>query len=823
MATAAAERPLLPGADFYPDAVARIEVETRTPFDALRLQTLGFDIVSERPHVWTRILAWPGDAEALERAGFRFRILEADFGRAEALAKGALPDRTRLKPLSGGTQVTAVPPEGSGSLGGFYAPAEIEALMDSLAAFDAAGIVSDVVTIGTTVQGRPIRALGFFRESPPDTNRPRVLFTALTHAREPEGMQVLARFMRDLVSNYNVDPNLTYLVNNREIWVVPVVNPDGYQYNYNTWFTTGSFGLWRKNLRDNNGSGTITSADGVDLNRNFGFQWGFDNVGSSPTASSQTYRGPSGFSEPETRALRDFCNLKRFSTAQNFHTYAEVCLYPWGYNATLPPDSTFYVRVVDDMLREPVYAYGFAADLLYLVNGDANDWMYGDVVQKPRVLAVTTEVGTQNDNFWPPASRIAPLAAAQQRSNVVLSYAAGCYVRAIDAQIVSDDGFWHPGLTAGVRLTLQNNGLLASSANGLMVTASTTTPGVTVEDATSPFPTLPPGASGAPVGDDLFVLRSSAALPPGTLVPVLLDITDDTGYALRDTVTVIVGQPTTVLFDDCRNLSRWTATGGWGIQTAVAGADTVFSDSPAGNYAANADARLTLTGVLDLSGGSRAYLSFRTTWDIEGGYDFGQVEISTNGGTSWTPLAGRLTRPGHGTTGNYAGGRQTLNAPGYDMTKRIEDGELIDLSAYAGLTNVKLRFRLLADSGLQRKGWFVDDIAVRVYGLDVAAVPDGEGPRPGAGLALTPAWPNPFRQATRLDATFGRSAVYRAAVFGVDGRLVRILSEGMTAAGTRDFVWDGTDGDGRPAPSGHYYLRVDSDQGSATSRVVRIR
>lgn len=843
---AAASLPVFdPALDFVAPRVTLLRVDITDPADAARLAPLGFDVIDDRPGAWAHVIGWPGDAERLAAAGLRYTVEEADFGRALAERSGAVPPARSAgqrapdvlpredaaanpaagapAPLSGGTQILAVPPEGSGSLGGYYSPSEVYALMDSLAAFDAAGIVTTVQTIGTTIQGRPIKALGIFRESPPDTTRPRVLFTSLTHAREPEGMQVLMRFMRNLVSQYGTDPNLTYLVNNREIWFVPVVNPDGYQYNYNTWFTTSTFGLWRKNLHDNNGSGTITSADGVDINRNFGFNWGFDNSGSSNTPSSEAYRGLSAFSEPETRALRDFVNLKKFKTAQNYHTYWEVCLYPWGYNSTVCPDSTVYRRLVDDMMREPVYATGVPNDLLYPVNGDANDWMYGDQVQKPKVLAVTTEVGTQNDGFWPPAARIPVLAAAHQRSNQVLAYAAGAYVNAKDAALVSSDGWWHPGNSARLRVTLQNGGLAASDAGGVTVTASCGTAGVSLLDATSTFAALPPGQSAGPVGGDLLEVWAAPTLAPGTKVPVFLDISDAAGYALRDTVIAFVGQPTTVLYDDCRTLSRWTSAGGWGLQIAQANSDTVFSDSPAGNYANNADARLTLTGVLDLSGTSHAWLSFKTTWDIEGGYDWGTVEASTNNGTSWTALAGRLTRAGHGTASNYAGGRQSNGGPGYDMNKRIEDAELIDLSAYAGVTNLKLRFRLLADSGTTGKGWFVDDILVRAYGPDLAAAgepPAGTGGTPLLGLAA--ATPNPFTAGTRVTATFARTTPYRVAVFGVDGRLVRILSEGMAAPGARDFSWDGRTADGASAASGQYYIQVDAPGGRQTARVLRV-
>src|SRR5258705_319958 len=123
-----------------------------------------------------------------------------------------------------------------------------------------------------------------------------VIVDALHHAREPESMQATIWTMLALLERYGTDPLSTYLVNEREIWFVPCVNPDGYVYNEST--NPGGGGLWRKNRRANAGGTT-----GVDLNRNYAFQWGFDNSGSSPTPTDETYRGTAAASEPEVGAL----------------------------------------------------------------------------------------------------------------------------------------------------------------------------------------------------------------------------------------------------------------------------------------------------------------------------------------------------------------------------------------------------------------------------------------------------------------------------------------------------------------------------------------
>jgi len=790
--------------------VALLRVTFDAPGDRDRLLALNLDVLRVRDSRGADLLAWPGTLETLRHGGFDFEVVHADYGQALAREAGVTPKAA--------TNLISVPPFGSGSMGGYYTLAEVNTWLDDFVATDPNGIVSAVVQIGTSRQGRPIRAVRIAKESLPDHSRPRVLYTSLTHAREPGGMQALLYYMDKLKSLYGVDPDLTYLVDQREMWFVPVMNPDGYAINEATFFGSGSFGMWRKNARDNNGNLVVDPNEGVDINRNFGFQWGFDNIGSSGTPSSQTYRGTSGFSEPETQAIRDFCILHGFRTAENYHTFSELCLYPWGYSGTDTPDSGYYIRLADDMMRDPKYSYGVPADILYSVNGDANDWMYGEQAAKPKVFAVTTEVGDQNDNFWPPAARILPLADSQFRANTVLAYAAGIYVSAESATLVSDDGFLHPNGDAEIAITLRHSGIDASTG-GLTVHATTAATGITITDPTSTFASMSPGTT-ALAGADLIGVSADATVPEGTRVPLELTITDTGSYVRHDVVMVTVGQPITVFNDAGSSLANWTVTPGtWGIQSV--GGDPMFSDSPAGDYSGGENASLALTAPLNLTGGSAAFLHFDTQWDLEGGYDFARVEISTNGGGSWTALPGIHTRVAHGTSGAYNGGTQNAGTVGYDANQRFFVGEVVDLSAYAGLSNVRLRFRLTSDFGTERDGWYVDDVRVLVYPQDTTDAGDPSATHDR--LAVAAASANPFRDRVRLVATFPATSAFRAAVFTVDGRLVRLLATGMAAAGPHELVWDGKTASGSEAPSGTYLVRIETAAGSAVHRVVRLR
>ncbi|MFQ5585086.1 MAG: M14 family zinc carboxypeptidase, partial [Calditrichia bacterium] len=173
----------------------------------------------------------------------------------------------------------------------------------------------------------------------------------------------------------------------------------------------------------NNGDGSF----GVDLNRNYGYMWGFDNTGSSPTPSSETYRGTSPFSEPETQAIRDFCNSHQIQLTFNYHTYGDLLIYPWGYLPNfLTPDSTLYITLAMDMTQFNNYTYGTGDQTVgYLVNGDSDDWMYGEQTTKGKIIAFTPEVGP---SFWPSPSQIYPLALENIYPNMVLAMGPGVIV-----------------------------------------------------------------------------------------------------------------------------------------------------------------------------------------------------------------------------------------------------------------------------------------------------------------------------------------------------------------------------------------------------------
>ncbi len=261
--------------------------------------------------------------------------------------------------------------------------------------------ITKLDTISWSWYNKPIIAMKISDNPQIDENEPTGLFTGVHHAREPIGCSICMDFIRWLCENYNqpggAGDTATFLVNEREIWIVPVINPDGYVYN-----EQDDWGMWRKNQRDNDNNGGFNSDyDGVDLNRNYGYMWGYDNQGSSPNPPDDDYRGPSAFSEPEVQAIRELCDVAQPQVAINYHAYGEYIITPWGYTNAYPPapDDEIFLSMADTMSANwNGYTYGNAyATVGYPANGTSDDWMYGEQNEKPKCFAYTFEVG---NDFW---------------------------------------------------------------------------------------------------------------------------------------------------------------------------------------------------------------------------------------------------------------------------------------------------------------------------------------------------------------------------------------------------------------------------------------
>src|SRR5829696_693490 len=248
--------------------------------------------------------------------------------------------------------------------------------------------VTKLVKIGTTLKGREILALKVTQgaRDKPDGSRPAVLFSATQHAHEWIATEIDRRLMYHYIEGWrDNDKQIKDLLKTTELWFVPVMNPDGYQYTFD------AERLWRKNLRDNDGDGQTTNADGVDPNRNYPEHFKYDEEGSSKILSSQTYRGPGPASERETQAIMGLSERVGFEFNVNYHSNGRWLLYPEGWQTNSPTaDDPIYFALSGNLDEPAIEGFhpGLSSDVLYVTNGEANDFMH----KRGNALAWTPEL-----------------------------------------------------------------------------------------------------------------------------------------------------------------------------------------------------------------------------------------------------------------------------------------------------------------------------------------------------------------------------------------------------------------------------------------------
>lgn len=289
----------------------------------------------------------------------------------------------------------------------YHSPQEGIDFIQSLAA--ARPDICQLMTIGASVEQRPIFALKITDlPEQAESNERAVFFCGVHHAREWATHEAMLYLTENLVTRYDTDAFVAHLVDHAEIWLVPVANPDGFDYSWEV------ERFWRKNRRLN----FITPDDvyiyGVDLNRNYDYNWGPGFGGSSGNMGAETYRGPSAASEPETQAIQSLLASELPTIAVSFHTYSQLVLLPWGYSGSVTAQSYSVHRAVGEeyarRTREAhgsVFLPGPSNYTIYATNGDFTDYAYGaqgSIALTPELQPASAEEG----GFLLPEARILP-------------------------------------------------------------------------------------------------------------------------------------------------------------------------------------------------------------------------------------------------------------------------------------------------------------------------------------------------------------------------------------------------------------------------------
>jgi carboxypeptidase T len=817
------------GASAEPPHPRLVRVTLLPPASLTTLLETGLDVIRIEDERHALVYEWPGDEAELARIGGRFEVIDPDPGRtaaarsaADRAARPAAPKRRVWSAARGDGRFRfeSVPPTGAGSTGGFHTIAEIKMSLDALVAGDPGNVVADKIdTLGWTWQGRPIWGLALGRPGAPENPSPVAFYNGLTHAREPESMEIVLHFGSEIVARYGQDSFVTWLLEHRRIYLVPLVNPDGYAENEDTWFRTGglSFGQVRKNARDNDHNGVYDPLkDGVDINRNYGFRWGKDNTGSSGNSRDSDYRGPTPFSEPETRAQRDAVIALRPKTLLTFHSFSDLYYHAWAHTESLVVEADAYHEWSDLLTRTNAYQSGGGALGLYLANGDGADWCYGDTLSKPAVYAWTPETGSDFDGFWPIPARIVEIADENLGSCLMAAAIAGPFVGADGVTLL--EGAMNAGHTTRVEVQARNIGASGIAGPGLTGNLMALDAGAHVLIGAADYPALSSRQSGAPIGP--FAVAVDDTVTPGRSMRFAIEFADPAGLSSRDTIAIPVGTPTVLASDGASaGLGQWSS-GGWGIVTGdPQHPSRYFTDSPAGAYAANADQILARAGSLDLSHGVHAYVEYEARWLFEKDYDAAAFEASLDG-TSFNRIAATRTTRGSGM------GTQTFAEPYHAGSQWRWHAERADLSAYTGAaaSAVRLRFRTRSNAALQFDGFSFDSFRVSIYDPAMQPQPAAVGiARASIALALDAPVPNPARNVARFEFEIPRESDVRVDVVDLQGRRVQTIGEWRLRPGRYARTWDARDQAGRPMAAGMYFVRLEAGGSMRTRRLVVAR
>lgn len=627
------------------------------------------------------------EIQIIKSLGFQYDILIDDLSKKPIIKDGENAKNRAVYNCNQSANYQIPQNWQHGSMAGYFTYQE---MLDNLDAMAAAypNLITVKQPIDNSINSIENQPIYFVKVSDnPNQNEPEpeMLYDAVHHAREPGSMSQMIFYLWYLLENYATNPEIAFIINNTQLYFVPCVNPDGYMFNQTT--NPNGGGFWRKNRRDNGGN-----VFGVDLNRNYGgLRWGLDDIGSSPNTNSETYRGTSGFSEPELDAFKNFINQHQFKIALNYHTYGNDVIYPYGYAPGIyTPDSLLFVNMAQYMTAENGYTYGTGDQTVgYVTNGDSDDWMYEEQVTKPKIMAFTPEVG---DAFWMDEVTLDDICLSVLPMNIKAAKMLTNFAVLVNESAISfnqNTGTIKYKLT---KLGFENSGDLTVALVPLSTSISATgAPKIYSNFIQNQF-----------VIDSISYNLDMALINYGD--EIKFDLTLNNGlFIWHDTISLIFGDVAT-LFNSTGSTMNNFYSNAWGVSSEYfVTPSSSICDSPFANYNDNDYNELLFDGDIDLVGSLAASLQFFTKWTIEPNYDYAQVVASNDGGNFWQPLCGLYTSKG--------GPNQALDEPIYDGTQVQWVREKMSLNDYLGQI-IKLKIHLVSDNAVNYDGIYIDDVVI---------------------------------------------------------------------------------------------------------------
>ncbi len=650
---------------------SKVDVKINQLEDVQHLYDLGLEVDHYSGNINSSIQFFvkQSDIPKLEMSGLRYEVLIEDF--QAFYEKRQLKDQAKILSIRKKQQTASN--FGYGSMGGFYTFAEIEMMLDSMKTLFP-NLITAKTSIGNSIEGRPIWSVKISDNPDFDESEPVAYYDALHHAREPLSGASLINFMFWLLENYGTNPEVSYIINERELYFVPVVNPDGYVYNQTT--NPNGGGFWRKNRRTH----TNQNCPGVDLNRNYSYLWdtGASSNCSSTNICSQVYRGSTSFSEPESQAVRDLVLDINPATASSIHSTAGNLILP---DATFPDvvDFDLYSDWCTEMLDGNEYPFGTVQEMLgYSACGVTIDFLHnlGTYSWSPEV---------DGSGFWPAQSEIFELVDGMVYPLFYQAWIAGAFAR-IQSVDQKSDAF--PGGSFDIEVTMRNKGLNQIASN-VEVQIICHDPNIQISPPVA-YANIP-AQSFANNASSPFIITVPSNYSTDDIDLEIIS-TQAGAETSRENYRVCLGQRQFLFSDDAENTStNWTHSG-TGVSWSICTDDfytgsRCYCDSNGGNTSNNSNNSFTLNQTFDLSPTTSPKLCFFAKWSIEDFVDNITLEISTNGGVSWISLQ-TFTNNQHWTQHCY------------------------DLIPYANSSQVKFRFVLETNNFLVSDGFYFDDFTL---------------------------------------------------------------------------------------------------------------
>lgn len=560
----------------------------------------------------------------------------------------------------------------------------------------------------TTLEGRTVYYVKISDNPDIDEDEPETLYNSLIHAREIATLMNQIYYMWYLLENYSTDAGIKNLVDNHELYFIPVLNPDGYQFNIDN--NPNGGGLQRKNRRVTSSCGGDN--DGVDLNRNSGYFW--NNGGASSNPCAQDFRGTGPFSEPESRIVRDFVLSRDFKVALDHHSFSNILYHSYSSLGAPTGREDEFSQYGHDMSFHNRYGYGAVTETGPLVaSGSHIDWLLGGSTPDAtgstgsgkNIIAFSPENGSGAEGgFYPSPSNILPISQRAMRINLLAAYYSGKYAKYKDltpSNISSVNGQIQIGIEyLGQTLSPITVTVTPVSSNLISVGTPQTVNLATLEQTTLGFTyTLDAGIQ----ANDSIQYEVTVANEDYTLYQAIIEKRFSPSILFADN-------------PDTSSLNNWV-NNGWEV-TSNAFSGTTAITNAAGSYGNNSFETLTLANPIDISVTQQAIIQFFARWDIERDFDYAQLEASTNGGSTWTPLNGSYTKPGSTPDTNPYSQKSSSDEAHQPNGEPLYDGDtqdkwsleefIIDASnnsAFQGASNLLLRFVFDSDSSNLTSGY----------------------------------------------------------------------------------------------------------------------